>query len=732
MAARVALRPYQEEGVSDIRAAFKRKNYPTLFVLPTGGGKCLGAGTPVLMFDGSIKLVEDIRVGDQLMGPDRKPRQVLSLARGREQMYRVRNHAKGYVVNESHILSLRHQGAGELRNVSVHDYMKWPPVNRVQWGGWHVPGVLRGDLRTRLHTIAVEPIGEGDYFGFEIDGDHLFMLGDFTVTHNTYTFCYIASNAAEKGNNVVIIVHRKELLLQASKSLNAIGIDHGLISPHFTASPHKMIQVASIDTLLIRVKKWPEKYRFKLAIYDEAHHVTKENKWGKLHKLLGEPITLGVTATPRRGDGTGLGVGHGGIFKEMVIGPLISDLIDMGMLVKPTVYTCLNPPDTSGLKTNAEGEYNAADAEALVDKPVIIGNAVDHYTEICPGAPAIVFCASIKHARHVVEQFNAAGYRFSLLVGEPTMSDGERTEVNRKLAAGELDGACTVALVDEGYDLPLLRCCIGLAPTASLSRYLQRVGRIMRLEDGKSSENTFYLDHVGDVGRVVDGIWKPKHGSPWAHRNWNLEGRKKGAKKAVEDEVKMMQCPKCYHVFDPAPACPKCKHDMTAVARKIEQAEGQLGRMEEEAEAAAQADAAAKAAAKIAQGKAQTVDQLMKALGCKRERALIILKARQEKAKLYEELRADLVAWQTETGQTTMDVFGMMLADLRKAKPAALKSLRERFDQYRREQSTGRAVDVFRTVAGVIKDQPGDDPQFGDWLRDTLSQPEESNKEFQF
>ena len=103
----------------------------------TGGpgvGKCLGKGTPVLMHDGVIKKVEEIQVGDLLMGPDSQPRQVLSLGRGREMMYRV-TPTKGdpYEVNESHVLSLkmsrsekkttrRHKG-GEVVNLSVREYL---------------------------------------------------------------------------------------------------------------------------------------------------------------------------------------------------------------------------------------------------------------------------------------------------------------------------------------------------------------------------------------------------------------------------------------------------------------------------------------------------------------------------------------------------------------------------------------------------------------------------------
>lgn len=100
-----------------------------------GFGKCLGYGTPILMFDGSIKPVQDVVVGDLLMGDDSKPRTVLSLARGREALYRV-TPTKGdaYVVNESHILSLKHSTThgrarkGDVVDISVRDFLALPPT----------------------------------------------------------------------------------------------------------------------------------------------------------------------------------------------------------------------------------------------------------------------------------------------------------------------------------------------------------------------------------------------------------------------------------------------------------------------------------------------------------------------------------------------------------------------------------------------------------------------------
>ena len=81
-------------------------NYDVIFVEGLWG--CLAKGTKVIMYNGTMKEVQDIIVGDELMGPDSKPRKVLSLCRGREQMYWVRqNRGMDYRVNENHILSLK-------------------------------------------------------------------------------------------------------------------------------------------------------------------------------------------------------------------------------------------------------------------------------------------------------------------------------------------------------------------------------------------------------------------------------------------------------------------------------------------------------------------------------------------------------------------------------------------------------------------------------------------------
>lgn len=117
-------------------------------MIMTGGpgtGKCLGKNTPVLMYDGTVKLVQDITIGELLMGDDSTPRRVLSLARGEEQMYRV-TPTKGdpYEVNESHILSLRGNGdrsygGNKIHDVSVKEYLQFSSRKRHHLKGYRVP-----------------------------------------------------------------------------------------------------------------------------------------------------------------------------------------------------------------------------------------------------------------------------------------------------------------------------------------------------------------------------------------------------------------------------------------------------------------------------------------------------------------------------------------------------------------------------------------------------------------
>ncbi len=130
-----SLRPVQEEASS----AYMKNCYPEygggILCLGCGQGKCMGRDTPVIMYDGTIKMIQDVKIGDQLMGDDSTPRNVLNLGRGMEMMYDiVPTKGDTYTVNESHILSLKYSThknknvrKGDVIDIPLKDYMNLPP-----------------------------------------------------------------------------------------------------------------------------------------------------------------------------------------------------------------------------------------------------------------------------------------------------------------------------------------------------------------------------------------------------------------------------------------------------------------------------------------------------------------------------------------------------------------------------------------------------------------------------
>lgn len=392
-----------------------------------------------------------------------------------------------------------------------------------------------------------------------------FRAGDRNVLYQlptgggkTVVFSYITEGASRRGNRVLILVHRQELIRQTSASLDDIGVPHGIIAPGFTPSWDN-IQVASVQTLVRRLHKI---HPPNLIISDECHHAGAAS-WGKIFNHFSAANILGVTATPVRLDGKGLGRDSGGVFDSMVNGPAVSTLIDRGFLATPKIYAPPVGADLSNLRKKY-GEFVGAETAAALDKPVITGCAVGHYKKLAHGVPAIAFCASVAHAEHVAEQFRAAGYQAASIDG--TMHDNDRKRRIRDLGNGGLHVLTSCDIISEGTDIPIVGAAILLRPTASLGLYLQQVGRALRMYEGKTQ--AIILDHVGNVMR---------HGLPDEDREWTLEGERQGGKaKPKEPELKVKQCEKCYAVHVAAPVCPTCGYVYEVVAREIPQADGEL------------------------------------------------------------------------------------------------------------------------------------------------------------
>ena len=415
-------------------------------------------------------------------------------------------------------------------------------------------------------------------------GTQSVLLVAATGAGKTVVFSYIAKSAAAKGSRVLILAHRDQLIKQASHKLTDNGVNHGIIMAGFTPSPLRLVQVASVQTLVRRLEKMvAAKVHFDLIVIDEAH-LSAAASYMKVLAAWPKARVLGVTGSPIRLDGKGLGRGQGGCFDSIVQGISIRQLIDQGYLVRPAVYASKTQVDLSSVK-KVGGDFDNAALADVMDKPVITGSAIAEYRRICPGVPAVAWCANVAHARHVAEQFNAAGIPALALSGED--DSAERDRALAALSNGSLKVITFAMLLVEGVDCPAIGAVIMLRPTMSLSSYLQTIGRGLRpiyapgmplgtteqrmaaIDAGPKGRKCFVLDHAGLTFR---------HGLADEEREWSLDGitKKKGKKKDQEKAVPLAQCPKCFLVHDPSPTCPACGHVYEAKVRKLNEQDGEL------------------------------------------------------------------------------------------------------------------------------------------------------------
>jgi len=398
------------------------------------------------------------------------------------------------------------------------------------------------------------------------------LLVSPTGSGKTLMFSYISAGMARNDKRIVIIAHRRELLKQISAALKNVGVKHAILAAGTMGLPRANVVVASVFTLARRLAKFPEP---DLIIGDEAHHFTPDSTWGKVVQAFPNARVLGVTATPERLDGKGLGL----LFDDMVMGPTVAELTEQGFLSPAEVYAP-SKPDLSRARTRM-GDYVTKDLEDTMDKPSITGSAVAHYTKLAAGRRAVAFCVSVKHAKDVAEDFRLAGYHASHVDGG--MDERERDGILAKFEAGEIQILTSCDLISEGFDLPAIEVAILLRPTKSLSMYLQQVGRAIRPSPGK--EKTIVLDHAGNT---------KMHGFIDEHREWQLTADSARKKRTAEEVAATIRsCPKCFAEHRPSPVCPRCGHVYQLKSRKVQQVDGelvQISRAEDAKQAAAVTD----------------------------------------------------------------------------------------------------------------------------------------------
>jgi len=276
---------------------------------------------------------------------------------------------------------------------------------------------------------------------------------------------------------------------------------------------------------------------------------------------------LGVTATPIRADGKGLGAHADGVMHAMVEGPSMRWLIDQGFL---TDYRIFAPPSDLDMTvmqvSQSTGDFTQQSVKKAVKRSHIVGDVVEHYKRIAYGKLGVTFASDVETAGDIAAQYNAAGVPAAVV--DAKTPDRIRQDCVRRLGSRELWQLVNVDLFGEGFDLPAIEVVSMARPTQSYALYSQQFGRALRPMPDK--EAAIIIDHVGNVIR---------HGLPDKERIWSLDGRESVPRmKNPDDDIPLRYCTACTQPYERfRKSCPYCGHVHVPEGRdSIEQVDGDL------------------------------------------------------------------------------------------------------------------------------------------------------------
>lgn len=389
---------------------------------------------------------------------------------------------------------------------------------------------------------ALRPYQRRAYDGCRVllqQGIYKILLVIPTGGGKTTVASHVIASAVAKGSRVLFLAHRKELILQCSRRLDDEGLDHGIIKAgNKRYYPLLPIQVGSVQTLYRRRHQRPPA---DLIIIDEAHHVNG----GSYMDLLADypdAVILGLTATPFRTDGSGLGA----LFNAIVAPVTLQQLTDEGYLVPARVFTTRLEPEWKRVKVK-RGEFDNEAVEKIVNTTELVGDIYAHWKSHADGRQTVIFAHSLRHALSIKANFQSHGVEIEYL--DADTPDEERDGILARLASGELRAVVNMGILTEGWDCPSVSCVILARPTKSCGLYLQMAGRALRSALGKS--DCIILDHGGNTAR---------HGFVTDEREYCLEG--KVFKEKAAGEINLSTCKNCFAVFR-GPRCTACGEAQT-------------------------------------------------------------------------------------------------------------------------------------------------------------------------
>ena len=397
----------------------------------------------------------------------------------------------------------------------------------------------------------------------ELEGRCKTLLVAPTGSGKTVISCEVIKRTVAKHRTALFLAHRREIIHQTSAKLTANGVRHGIIMAGVDPRPMEPVQVASIDTLLVRGVR-SDAMRLPpadLVIFDEAHRArgrTREH----LISLFPNASLLGMTATPCRGDGRGLG----NIFEQMIECPQVAELITGGYLVPSRVYAPVDP-DLRGVRIKT-GDYAVGQLERRMNTAELVGDVVADWLKHGERRRTVCFAVGVEHSVHIKNEFVLAGMKAEHLDGDTSIT--EREAILARLASGETEVVTNCMVLTEGFDCPDIGCIILARPTKQMGLYRQMIGRGLRTAPDK--KDCVILDHSGAVFR---------HGLPEDHVEWTLDVDRRAVAPAHEkrkrgEEPKLSECPSCKVVMV-APPCSNCGWQPQRRGRDVDFADGELG-----------------------------------------------------------------------------------------------------------------------------------------------------------
>jgi DNA repair protein RadD len=366
-----------------------------------------------------------------------------------------------------------------------------------------------------------------------------------TGAGKTVVAAQIIERAVAAGKRVLVLTHRREILKQTSLKLSGGNFEHGLIQAGLNVDLEYPVQIASIQTLwarCMRTDKVPLPAA-NLIIIDEAHHVAART-WRKIVEAYPNARRIGLTATPCRSDGRGLG----NYFTKIIEGPQIPELIAGEWLV-PTIYYVPVDPDLRGVQTR-QGDYVVSQLADRMNRDDLVGDVVSTWHRFGERRKTLVFCVDVAHSVHVKNEFVNSGVRAEHIDGSTPKPD--RDAALARLASGEIELITNCMVLTEGFDSPSVACVVLARPTKQLGLFRQMAGRGLRPAPGKN--NLILIDHSGAVYR---------HGLLEDRVEWTLDVSKRAENpthscRSQAQTSRLIECSQCGAVRTAGEPCGHC------------------------------------------------------------------------------------------------------------------------------------------------------------------------------